>query len=130
MSKFKLAALALAAAGLLSAQAQAGEAQVQSLQAMPVAAFSQSDIQGMFEQAGQPMELAALSGQEMQETEGAFLPWVIRGGVMGTIGGIGNAANSFNNGQRGWAVVRAGGIGFAVGATGGVASRWLGNRRW
>ncbi|MBA4262619.1 MAG: hypothetical protein C0443_11560 [Comamonadaceae bacterium] len=71
MSKFKHAALALAAAGLLSAQAHAGEAQVQDLQAVPVAAFSQSDIQSMFEQAGQPMEMAALSTAEMKETEGA-----------------------------------------------------------
>jgi hypothetical protein len=80
-----------------------------------------------------PIELASARGMtyaEMDETEGAVLPWVIRGAVMGTIGAVGNAANTWNNGGRGWAVVRAGGIGFAVGATGGVASKWLGNRRW
>lgn len=80
-----------------------------------------------------PVELASARGMtqaEMQDTEGAFLPWVIRGGVMGLIGAGGNAANTWNNGGRGWTVVRAAGIGFAVGATGGVASKWLGNRRW
>ncbi len=65
---------ALAAAGLLSAQAHAGQAQAESLQALPVAAFSQTDINAMFEQAGQPMELAALSQLEMKETEGAAVP--------------------------------------------------------
>lgn len=75
----KHAALALAAAGLLSAQAHAGEAQVQSLQAMPVAAFSQSDVNAMFEQAGQSMEIAALSAVEMKETEGAWAPLVVWG---------------------------------------------------
>lgn len=73
MSKFKHAALALAAAGLMSVQAQAGDVQVQSLQAMPVAAFSQSDVSGMFDQAGPSMEIAALSAIEMKETEGAVL---------------------------------------------------------
>jgi hypothetical protein len=66
----------------------------------------------------------------MKETEGAFLPWVIRGGVMGTIGGIGNGLNAWNNGARGWQLARAGAIGFGVGAVGGVASKWLGNRKW
>jgi hypothetical protein len=37
---------------------------------------------------------------------------------MGGIGGLDNATNTWNNEGRGWAVVRAGGIGFAVGATG------------
>ena len=97
----------------------------------PLPQFSAADAELIFEaDATKPMQLAALSQQEMVETEGAFLPWVIRGGVMGSIGGVGNALNSYNNGNRGWSVVRAGGIGFAVGATGGIASRWLGNRRW
>lgn len=72
MSKFKHAALALAAASLMAVQAQATEVQAQSPQAVPVATFSQADINTMFEQAGQPMQLAALSGQEMKDTEGAW----------------------------------------------------------
>lgn len=83
MSKFKNAALALAAAGLFTAQAHASEAQATSLQAAPVAAvFSALDIQGMFEQAGKPMEVAALSSVEMKETEGAFNPWGAAGGAV------------------------------------------------
>ena len=73
MSKFKHAALALAAASLLMAQAQAYENQAQSLQAKPAVTFSQADINTMFEQSGPPMQLVALSGQEMKETEGAVL---------------------------------------------------------
>ena len=72
MSKFKHAALALAAASLMAVQAQATEVQAQSPQAVPFATFSQADINTMFEQAGQPMQLAALSGQEMKDTEGAW----------------------------------------------------------
>lgn len=71
MSKFIHAALALAAAGLLSAQVHAGEAHVQDPQVMPVVAFSQSDIHAMFEQSDTPMKIAALSSSEMKETEGA-----------------------------------------------------------
>ncbi|MBS3934904.1 MAG: hypothetical protein KGZ43_01920 [Sulfuritalea sp.] len=84
MNQFKHAALALAMAGLLSAQAQASEAQVQKLQAaQPVAAFSQTDIDALFEQADKPMQLAALSQQEMKETDGAalwFAPIVFHAG--------------------------------------------------
>jgi hypothetical protein len=72
MSKFKHAALALVAASLMAVQAQATEVQAQSPQAVPVATFSQADINTMFEQAGKPMQLAALSGQEMKETEGSW----------------------------------------------------------
>ena len=49
MSKFKHAALALVAASLMAVQAQATEVQAQSPQAMPVATFSQADINTMFE---------------------------------------------------------------------------------
>lgn len=117
MSKFKHAALGLAAAGLLSAQAHAGEAQVQSLQAMPVAPFSQSDISGMFDQAGQSMQLAALSGQEMKETEGAFfwfapvVGWSLGGGAFGV------GVNRWSTGS--WA---GSGRAFGAGATAGFWS--------
>ena len=81
MSKLKHATLALATAGLLSTQAHAGEANVDNLQAIPVAAFNQTDLNAMFEQAGQPMQLAALSGQEMKETEGALVNFAVGGAI-------------------------------------------------
>jgi hypothetical protein len=56
---------------------------------------------------------------EMQETEGAVAAWIIRGVVIGGIGAVGNASITWNNGGSGWTVVRAAGIGFADGATGG-----------
>jgi hypothetical protein len=74
--------------------------------------------------AAETVTIASARGMtqtEMQETEGAVVVWIIRGGVMGTIGGLGNAANSWNNGGSGLDILRAAGIGFAVGATGGVA---------
>lgn len=67
--------LALAAAGMLSAQAYASEAQVQAVTqpAQPVATFTEADIGALFEQADKPMQLAALSEAEMRETEGAWV---------------------------------------------------------
>lgn len=107
MKQLKHAALALAMTGLLSAQAHASE----NLQAaQPVAAFSQTDINAMFEQAGQPMQLAALSQQEMKETEGAFGPWGAAGGAL--VGGIGNIGYQLGAG-RGWSW---GSFGYAVGS--------------
>lgn len=80
MKPFKQAALALAMVGMLSAQAHASEAQVLGLQAaQPIAAFSQTDINALFVHSGQPMQLAALSQQEMKETEGAWVPMFLLG---------------------------------------------------
>lgn len=70
--RLKHAAVALAAAGVLSTQAYASEAQI-NVAAQPVAAFSENDMQTLFETSGRPMQLAALSQQEMKETEGAWL---------------------------------------------------------
>lgn len=85
MFKFKHATLALVTICLLSTQAHAGEAKAESPHAMPVAGFSQTDINSMFEQPGRPMQLAKLSGQEMKETEGAFVNFAI-GAVVGAGG--------------------------------------------
>ncbi|MFZ1181243.1 MAG: hypothetical protein WAN92_07000 [Herbaspirillum sp.] len=82
MKKFKRATLILVTASLLSAQVQAqayaqayaNEVQQENVQALSVAAFTQTDIDTMFVQMDQPMQLAMLSQQEMKETEGAFLP--------------------------------------------------------
>lgn len=77
MTKFKQVALALATAGLLATQAHAGEAQATALHDAPLTTFSQQDIGSLFDQAGQPMQLAALSDVEMRETEGAWIPFAI-----------------------------------------------------
>ncbi len=86
MKQFKHAALTLAMLGVLSVQAHADEANLQASQ--PLAAFSQSDINALFVQAEQPMQLAALSQQEMMETEGAWVwntvAWTAGGGALGT----------------------------------------------
>jgi hypothetical protein len=66
---------------------------------------------------------------ELDNTEGALLPWIIRGGTMAGNGALSNAASNWNNGRSRWTLVRAAESGFAVEATGGVASKWLSNRK-
>ena len=82
--------VALAAAGLLSAQAHAGEMQVKAAiqPAQTVAAFTNADLQALFEASDKPMQLAALSQQEMRETEGAWwftpvIAWTAGGAALG-----------------------------------------------
>lgn len=78
MSTIKRMALVLATVGMVSTQAYAGESAVKTTPLSPqLSAFSQDDINSMFEVSGKPMQLAALSTQEMKETEGAFVPAVI-----------------------------------------------------
>jgi len=48
-------------------------------------AFSNADVASLFDQDAQPLQLAALSGQEMKETEGS---WGLWGAVIGGIGGF------------------------------------------
>ncbi|MCW8198847.1 hypothetical protein D8B23_10520 [Verminephrobacter aporrectodeae subsp. tuberculatae] len=127
MKKFKHAALALATAGLLSAQAHAGETQVENRQALPVAAFSQADIDAMFEQADKPMQLAALSDRDMKETEGAIGPWGAAAGAL--VGGIAEAGYQLGRLGAGheWSwrsVGRSAAIGAMTGFTGGSAAAW------
>lgn len=82
MSTIKRMALVLATVGMVSTQAYAGESAVKTTPLSPqLSAFSQDDINSMFEVSGKPMQLAALSTQEMKETEGAFVPAVI-GGIL------------------------------------------------
>lgn len=76
MQRLKHTGIALMVAGLLSANAYASEAQAEAVlqPAQPVAAFTDADLNALFEQeAGKPMQLAVLSGQEMRDTEGAWL---------------------------------------------------------
>lgn len=83
MKTFKQAAVVIATVGMVSMQAHAGETAVKSAtNIQPMAAFSQQDINGLFDQADKPMQLAALSQQEMKETEGAFVNFAI-GGLAG-----------------------------------------------
>ena len=78
MSTIKRMALVLATVGMVSTQVYAGESAVKTTPLSPqLSAFSQDDINSMFEVSGKPMQLAALSTQEMKETEGAFVPAVI-----------------------------------------------------
>ena len=86
--------------------------------------FTAADTQQLFEQDAQPMQLAALSAQEMKETEGAWLNWVA-GGVLG---GGGYALGVYRN-QYSWNTSRFLGnvgtgalIGGTFGAAGAIAS--------
>ncbi len=92
--------------------------------------FTAQDAQLLFEQDAMPMQFESLSQLEMTETKGAMLPYVMRGLFMGTIAGAGNVWNSYESGDKGWQLAQAFGIGFVVGSTGGVASKWLGVRGW
>lgn len=84
MKKLKQTVLILASAGMLSVQAHAAELSVNTLPSQQsVAAFSQQDIQGLFDQTEQPMQLAALSRTEMKETEGTFIPAILAGMLLG-----------------------------------------------
>jgi hypothetical protein len=124
MNKFKHAALALAAASLMTVQAHATEVQAQSPQAVPVATFSQADIHTMFDQAEKPMQLAALSGQEMKDTEGAWLQFGI-GGLLGGAGygwGVYRGSYSWNTSSFLGNVGTGALIGGTFGAAGAIAS--------
>lgn len=85
MTKLKHAALALAAASALSTQVHAGELSEQrATDAYPVAAFTPTDINRLFENTDKPIQLVALSTKEMAETEGAFN---VYGAALGGFGG-------------------------------------------
>lgn len=49
--------------------------------------FNQSDMNVIFEQAGQVMQLATLSKQEMKKTEGALM-YILGGAGAGAAGGL------------------------------------------
>lgn len=67
--------------------------------ATPLPQFTTADTQMLFEQDAMPMQLAALSQQEMRETEGAFLNFAI-GGAAGF--GFYAASNWYNNRPITW----------------------------
>ena len=87
MNTIKHMALVLATVGMVSTQAYAGESAVSTAPLSPqLSTFSQDDINSMFEASGKPMQLAALSKQEMKDTEGAWGPV---GAIIGGLGGLG-----------------------------------------
>jgi len=51
--------------------------------------LSAHDLKLLFEQDGEPMQLALLSEQEMTETKGAIIPLLIARSTFGGIGGAG-----------------------------------------
>jgi len=131
--QLKHTVIALAAAGMLSTQAYASEMQVDAaLQpGETVAAFTDADIQAMFEQeAGQPMQLAALSQQEMRETEGAWMNFAIGGAI-----GFGAHALSHGRNMTFRSAAIATGTGALTGGVGGALIRasgggFAGNVAW
>jgi len=109
---------------MLSGQAYAAEAQVAAIGAQPVAAFSQTDLQALFEQDAAPMQLAALSEQEMRETEGALgLMGAVGGGLIGAISYTGYAigSGSWKWSSFGYSV----GMGALTGFSGGAAAWYV-----
>ncbi len=114
--KVKKALVVLVAAGMLSAQAYATEAQVEAAipPAQTAAVFTDADFQALFEPTDQPMQLAALSEQEMRETEGAW--W-----LMPILGGVGSGLTYwYNNPSRNLAGLT---VAVTTGAMGGALGR-------
>lgn len=106
MTTLKQSLLASILSASLAIPAFANDAPV----ATPLLQFTAADTQMLFEQDAKPMQLAALSQQEMKETEGAFI-W---NGIIG--GAIGLGTYAYNN----WGNMTVGG---ALGSTAlGVAS--------
>jgi hypothetical protein len=119
--QLKHTVLALAVAGMISGQAYAAEAQVEAVGARPVADFSQTDLQALFEQDAKPMQLAALSEQEMKETEGAWLlnaAGAFVGGFSGAYGYLTSVAYNPNADPRSvaWGLTKSIALGAAWGA--------------
>jgi len=127
--QLKHTVIALAAAGMLSTQAYASEAQAPQ-PAAPVAAFTDADLNALFDHADKPMQLAALSGQEMRETEGALLPLLfIAGGAALSAWGY-HGINYYNTGRMGTSsgAAWAAGAGALGALHGGALSAYAGLR--
>ena len=90
-------------AGMLAASLTVPAFANNSAEAPPLPKFTAQDTQILFEQDANPMQLAALSSQEMKETEGAFI-W---NGVIGGAIGLGSYAYS-NWGNMTWGGALAG----------------------
>ncbi len=117
--KLKSAVIAGMLAASMTAPAFANEAVT-----APLPQLTMQDAQALFEQDAKPMQLAALSSQEMKETEGAWLQF----GIGGAIGGAGYAWGVYR-GNYSWNTSRFLGnvatgavIGGTFGAAGAIAS--------
>jgi len=126
--KLKQTGIALVAAGMLSANVYANEATIEQISAQPQAAFTETDLSALFEQDAKPMQLAALSGQEMKETEGTLAPWVVGGLVGGAWQGANYAWGAYR-GNYAWNTSRFVGnvgtgalVGGSFGTAGAIAS--------
>lgn len=113
----KHAILAISLSGMIATHAHAGDAPINTAiqPDAPAADFTKADLHVLFDHAGQPMQLAALSQQEMRETEGAWLPVVYRvgGGLSGMYGaGYGYLAGG---GRNPYGFVGSAAAGFAGG---------------
>jgi len=99
MKKLKHAAIALVAIKLMTSYALASEAPAEPTQTPTVSPFSQPEITSMFDRSEKPLEIAALSEQEMRETEGAVWQYAI-----GAASGFGfyAATNWYNNRPITW----------------------------
>ncbi|AWI34084.1 hypothetical protein [Helicobacter apodemus] len=63
--------------------------------------FTQQEIESLFIQDSKPLELIALSNEEMKTTEGAWVPFVGAGLIGGVYGGIRNIGYQIGKNQ-GW----------------------------
>lgn len=92
--------------------------------AVPVQPFTDTDIQLIFKQDNQPMELAALSPKEMRETEGAVGPWGALGGA--AVGGIFYTGHAIGSGSWSWgSFATSVGMGALTGFSGGAAAGYF-----
>lgn len=72
--------------------------------------FEANELSAAFEQSAEPMQMLALSEQEMKDTEGAWIPvWA------GVVGGGFNAYNTYSNGGSWGPVAYSFGTGFSGG---------------
>lgn len=118
MKRLKITLLASALALSVAMPAFANEAKPT---VAPIEQFTAADMQLMFEQDAQPMQLAALSQQEMKETEGAWWVYAARMGYGGLSSGIRYGVSNWGTSQySAWGQVRA--VGY--GAVGGLLFGW------
>jgi hypothetical protein len=115
-------------AGLLAASLAVPAFANDAAVAAPLPQFTAADTQMLFEQDAEPMQLAALSSQEMKETEGAWVNFALGGAAsfgmyaitnyatnrpitwQGSLYSIGTGALT---GGMGGVLIRASGGGFA-----------------
>lgn len=123
--KAKHVVLILASTGLISSQALAASAGVEGASAGSAqTTFTEADTSRLFEQAGQPMQVAALSSTEMKETEGALLPILAVAALGAVTGGITSAGvYAVRQGIRGQPVTTQG---IRVAAAGGAVTGAIG----